>query len=72
MADGTGVTLEGVLTTDLGVLESARGGFIQDATGGIAIYLDAAFRDPIPAGLRARLTGTLDTRFAQRTIARRP
>ena len=62
------VTIEGVLTTNLGALESARTGFIQDATGGIAIYLDAAFGDPIPAGMRARVTGTIDSRFAQRTI----
>ena len=42
LADGATATIEGVLTTDLGALESGRGGFVQDATGGIALYLDAA------------------------------
>ena len=68
MADGTEATVEGILTTNLGALESARGGFVQDTTGGIAIYVDAAFGDPIPAGMRVRLAGTLDSRFEQRTL----
>ena len=42
LADGAEATISGVLTTDLGALESGRGGFVQDATGGIAIYLDSA------------------------------
>jgi uncharacterized protein YdeI (BOF family) len=68
LADGAEATIEGILTTNLGALESARTGFIQDETGGIAIYLDAAFGDPIPAGMHARITGIVDSRFAQRTI----
>ena len=35
-------TIAGVLTTDLGALESGHGGFVEDASGGIALYLDAA------------------------------
>ena len=46
--------IEGVLTTDLGALESARSGFVQDATDGIAIYLDAPFDAPVTAGSRIR------------------
>ncbi len=68
LADGTEATIEGVLTTDLGALESARSGFVQDATGGIAIYLDAAFEQPIPAASRVVATGIVDSRFGQRTL----
>ena len=41
----TTVTVDGVLTTDLGALESGRSAFVQDATAGIALYLDAAVVD---------------------------
>jgi hypothetical protein len=68
LPDDARATVEGVLTTDLGALESARSGFVQDATGGMAIYLDAALDVPIPAGWRVRATGTVDTRFGQRTL----
>ena len=68
LADGTVATVEGVLTTDLGSLEAARSGFVQDATGGIAIYLDGAFEGAVPAGSRLRATGTVDSRFGQRTL----
>jgi hypothetical protein len=65
---GTIATVEGVLTTRLGALESGRSGFVQDASGGIAVYLDAAVVDGPPAGSLVRLTGTLDTRYAQTTL----
>jgi hypothetical protein len=58
----------GILTTSLGALESGRTAFIQDVTGGIAIYLDAAVVDPLPAGTELIVRGTVDDRFAQRTI----
>ena len=54
LADDTMVTIEGVLTTDLGALESGRGGFVQDGSGGIAIYLDAAAVGSWPAGTHRR------------------
>ena len=54
MPDGATVTIEGVLTTALGALESGHGGFIQDATGGIALYLDGAVAGSWPAGARSR------------------
>ncbi len=68
MADGSAATVEGILTTNLGALESARSGFVQDATGGIAIYLDGPFDIPVAAGSRIRATGSVDSRFGQRTL----
>ena len=68
MADGAIATVEGVLTTNLGALESGRSGFVQDATAGISIYLDAPFDIPVAAGSRIRATGSVDSRFGQRTL----
>ncbi|HEY3333702.1 MAG TPA: lamin tail domain-containing protein [Candidatus Limnocylindrales bacterium] len=68
LPDDATATIEGTLTTALGALESARSGFVQDATGGIDLYLDVAFATPLPAGTTVRATGTLDSRFSQRTI----
>ena len=50
MPDGATVTIEGVLTTALGALESGHGGFIQDASGGIALYLDGAVVGELAGG----------------------
>ena len=68
LPDGTTVKIDGVLTTQLGVLESGRGGFIQDASGGIAVYLDATVVGSWPAGTTATLHGSISNRFSQRTI----
>ncbi len=68
LADGVSVTIEGVLTTALGSLESGRGGFVQDASGGIALYLDAAATGGWPAGTTVRVEGTVSSRFSQRTL----
>ena len=55
LPDGATATIEGVLTTDLGALECGRTGFVQDATGGIALYLDAALAGgPLAAGTGPR------------------
>jgi hypothetical protein len=62
------VTVQGVLTTGLGTLESGRGGFVQDPTGGIGLYLEAPVLAAWPAGTDVRLTGTLASRYGQRTI----
>ncbi len=67
-ADGAAVTIEGVLTTRLGVLEGGRGGFVQDPTGGVALYLPEVPAVPLPAGTLVRVAGTLDDRYGQRTI----
>ena len=68
LPDDATAVVEGVLTTDLGALETGHVGFVQDATAGIAVYLDAALTTPMPAGTAVRLTGVLDTRFALRTL----
>jgi hypothetical protein len=68
LPDGTNVIVEGVLTTALGSLESGRGGFLQDGSGGIAIYLDAAVTESWPAGTTVVLRGSLASRFSQRSL----
>ncbi len=68
LATGTSVLIEGILTTDLPSLESGRVGFVQDATAGIAVYLDAVPPAPIAAGTLVQLTGTIDERYGARTI----
>ena len=68
LPDEADATIEGTLTTALGALEAGRSAFVQDATGGIGIYLDAAVVSPLPAGTTVRITGTLGTRFAQRVL----
>ena len=52
----------------LGAVESGRGGFVQDATGGIALYLDAVVVDAWPAGTTVRVDGEVASRFGQRTL----
>jgi len=68
LSDGTTAEVEGVLTTALGALESGRTGFVQDTTGGIALYLDAAYPTPLPAGTWVRATGVVGSRYGQRTL----
>ena len=68
LPDEAPALIEGTLTTALGSLESARSGFAQDGTGGIALYLDTAFATPLPAGTTIRVAGVLDTRYGQRTL----
>ena len=68
LADGTTVTVGGVLTTALGALESGRAAFIQDESGGIALYLDAPVTGTWPAGTTIVVHGSLDSRYAQRTL----
>ncbi len=60
--------MSGVLTTHLGALEDGRKAFIQDDTGGIALYLDAAVLDGLPADVLVVVRGMLDERFAERTL----
>lgn len=68
MPDGTEVTIAGVLTTDLGALEAGRTAFVQDPTGGIALYLDAVAATQVAFGSSVVVRGTIDDRFAQRTL----
>ena len=71
-ADGDAVTIEGTLTTWLGVLEGGRGGFVQDETGGIALYLAVPAADAWPAGTHVRAEGTVASRYGQRTLKLAP
>jgi uncharacterized protein YdeI (BOF family) len=68
LPDGSPVTVVGVLSTHLGALEAGRKAFMQDETGGIAIYLDVAVTDGLPADTLVVATGTVDERFAERTL----
>jgi uncharacterized protein YdeI (BOF family) len=68
LPDDASATIVGVLTTPLGALEAGRKAFVQDDTGGIAIYLDAVPADSLPAGTIVVAAGTLDDRFAERTL----
>ncbi len=68
LTDGSTATVAGVLTTDLGAIDSARVGFVQDVTGGIAVRLDTAIEAPIPAGSSVTVTGTLGGYFNLRVL----
>ncbi len=68
LTDGTPATVRGVLTTRLGALESGRTGFVQDATAGIAIYLDAPLAESLPEGTVVVASGSLGSRYGQRTL----
>lgn len=52
----------------LGGLESGHGGFIQDASGGIALYLDSPVSGAWPARMTITVEGALSSRYAQRTL----
>jgi uncharacterized protein YdeI (BOF family) len=66
--NGTTARVVGVLTTRLGALEDGRKAFVQDDDGGIALYLDAPVVDSIPPDTQIDVTGSLDDRFAERTL----
>jgi hypothetical protein len=68
LADGETATIAGVLTTRLGALESGRTAFVQDGSGGIALYLDDTVVGDVPAGTTIQAEGIVASRFAQRTI----
>ena len=68
LPDGSTTTIVGVLTTPVGALESGRKAFVQDDSAGIALYLDAAVIDGLAAGTLVMATGTIDDRFAERTL----
>jgi hypothetical protein len=68
LPDGTSVRIAGTLTTDLGAIDSARDGFVQDRTAGIALRLDVANPAPIPAGTTVVADGTLGSYFSLRVV----
>ena len=63
VADGTMVTVEGDALTASDFTDG--GGYLADATGGIAVLLDGG---SFTRGDHLIVTGTVDDRFAQRTI----
>jgi outer membrane biosynthesis protein TonB len=67
-ADGSTVTIAGILTTPLGAIDSSRVGFVQDGTAGIALRLDAALTTPLAAGSTVTATGSLGSYFSLRTL----
>ncbi|HET7702082.1 MAG TPA: hypothetical protein VFK35_01685 [Candidatus Limnocylindrales bacterium] len=68
MPDDAIVRITGTLTTDLGVIDGGRIGFLQDATAGIAVRLDAALPLMIPAGTTLTVEGTLGSYFSLRLL----
>ena len=48
---------------DLASLDAGHTGFLQDPTGGIALYLDTAAPHALAAGSIVRVAGTVDTRY---------
>ena len=63
LPDGTAVTVEGVALTGSGFADG--GGYLADDSGGLAVLLtDGSFA----RGDRLRATGTIDDRYAQRTL----
>jgi lamin tail-like protein len=63
LPDGMTVTIEATALT--GSAFTDGGGYLADATGGIAVLLDTA---SFERGERVLVTGTIDDRFAQRTL----
>ena len=59
LADGPTSTIRGVLTTGLGALESARIGFVQDASAGIASGSMRRSSTPIAAGTVVEIPGAV-------------
>lgn len=68
LPDGSAVSIVGVLTAPLGVLEAGRGGYVEDASAGIALYFDAAPAVPLPAGTLVHARGVVDDRYHGRTL----
>ncbi len=68
LPDDAIVAVRGTLTTDLGAIESGRIGFIQDASGGLAVRLDAALGVPLPAGTSVEISGSLGSYFSLRIL----
>jgi lamin tail-like protein len=68
LANDSFAIVAATLTTALGALEGRRSAFVQDDTGGIALYLDAAASEPWPPGTTVIAEGTVDDRYGQRSL----
>lgn len=65
---GTSVTVVARLSTPLGLTETGRGAFAQDATGGLALYLPSADWLPLPLGTDVQVHGRMETRYGLTTL----
>lgn len=65
---GASVQLRGVLSTDPGLTESGKGGFVQDETAGIALYLPSGAWPAVNAGDVVVARGVLESRFSLLTV----
>jgi hypothetical protein len=63
LPNGTHVTIEGTALTASDFADG--GGYVADATGGIAVLLSSGSYE---RGIRIRVSGTIDDRFSQRTL----
>ena len=63
MPDGSVVIVRGTTLTDSAFAEG--GGYLADASGGIAVLLEGG---TFPRGVEVTVSGTVDDRFAQRTL----
>lgn len=67
LPDDTLVTIQGRITALPGIFDS-RQAYIQDATGGILVYLRSAEWPPLSAGQWVRVNGPLDTFYGEREV----
>ena len=65
---GSSVSVAGRLTTPTGLTETGKGAFVEDETGGIALYLASADWLALAAGTNVVASGVLETRFSQLTL----
>ncbi|MDQ3448134.1 MAG: lamin tail domain-containing protein [Chloroflexota bacterium] len=68
MPAGTSVTIIARLSTPLGLTESGNGAFVQDATGGVALYLASADWPPLPIGTDVQVAGRMESRYGLTTL----
>ncbi len=66
--DGSVVDVVATLTTQAGLVEGGTGAFIQDETAGISLYLASAEWPTLGPGALVLVHGTVDDRYAQRTL----
>ncbi len=68
LPEGATVSVAGVLTTPPGLTDAGRGAYLQDPTGGIALYLSAGTWPALAMGSAIDATGTIDSRYGQITL----
>jgi len=65
---GSAATVRGWLTTPTGLTETGKGAFVEDASGGLALYLASADWPGLPVGTEVVASGVLETRFSLLTL----